>query len=147
MYPGAMALTLTPFAAHPFENDLTFPISLLFFQRCKTRLRWTYNTLNTMFSSSISNNIQTTYLSASPPQSMSCGRRRTLISDQTGDIDDLSITPWITSDSAFWYFLSCDSTSRAQHMFTYHQPQSLCQGKNGPTGITSDLEHSIQVDL
>jgi hypothetical protein len=107
----------------------------------------TYDTLYTMFSSSVRNNIQSTLESASSQNIQKLDIGHTLISDQTGDIDNLSISPWVSSSSSFWDCLACDTTSGTQHVFTYSSDPFSTLGRGGHTGITCDLEYGIQVDL
>jgi hypothetical protein len=80
----------------------------------------TYNTLNTVLCSSVRNDVQTTYRQNQLRRSHATGKH-TLVSDQTGDIDDFPISSRIATGSTFWYRLTSDSSSGFQHMFTYHQ--------------------------
>jgi hypothetical protein len=77
---------------------------------------------------------------------MRTAQRLTLVSDQTGDIDDFPISSWVSSSSSFWYCLASYSSSRTQHMFTSYQHRFI-EIEMGHTGITSDLEYSVQIDL
>jgi hypothetical protein len=108
MYPGAMAFTLTPLAAQPFEKALICKNIRVVLAYCID----THNTLHAMLCGGVSYDIETT-----------------LESDQTGDVDDLAISPWI---ARLWDRLSSNTTPGLEHVMT-------C--------VSSDREHGGEVDL
>ncbi len=87
MYPGAMAFTLTPLAAQPFEKALIYKGIRVALAYCID----THNTLHTVLCRGVSYDIETT-----------------LESDQTGDVDDLSIAPGV---ARLWDWLSSNTAS------------------------------------
>jgi hypothetical protein len=108
MYPGAMAFTLTPLAAQPFENALIYKGIRVLLAYCID----THNTLHTVLCRSVSDDIQTA-----------------LESDQTGDVDDLAVAPWI---ARLWGWLSSNTAPGLEHVVT---------------GVSRDREHGGEVDL